>query len=212
MKLTIGFSSRFLGAWISCVPLALAAVASASAQQPPRNFVSHDAPRPIPAIQFTDDQGHARTLANFRGKVVLLNIWTTWCTPCRREMPSLDRLQGILGGSDFEVVALSMDRSGIEVVRKFYAEVGIRNLAIYNDRSSKAARELGTVGVPATLLIDRESQELGRIVGPAEWDEPDIVEFLRRTVSQKTGATPPTSHSNQADMQDRQGSELLEKR
>lgn len=202
MKPTIGFSSRLRGAWIGGAMLALATPASVSAQQPPRNFVFHDAPRPIPAIQFADDQGRARTLADFRGKVVLLNIWATWCGPCRREMPSLDRLQGMLGGADFVVVALSIDRAGIEVVRKFYADVSIRNLAIYIDTSMKTARELGTVGVPATLLIDREGRELGRLVGPAEWDELEIVEFLKRVVLQNTGKVTPTIRSRRADTQD----------
>lgn len=134
--------------------------------------------------------------------MVLLNIWATWCVPCRREMSSLDRLQAILGGADFEVVALSMDRAGIEIVRKFYAEVGIRNLAIYINSSGKAARELGIIGLPATLLIDRAGQELGRLVGPAEWDEPEIVEFLRRTISQKTGAVRAMIPSERAETRD----------
>jgi thiol-disulfide isomerase/thioredoxin len=158
-------------------------------------------PKPIPAIRFEDDQGRARSLADFRGKAVLLNIWATWCSPCRREMPSLDRLQGMLGGADFEVVALSMDRSGIEVVRKFYADVGIRNLAIYIDTSMKATRELGAVGVPATLLLDREGRELGRLIGPAEWDEPEIVEFLRRITAPESGATGPANPQTQESLQ-----------
>jgi len=154
----------------------------ALAQEPPKNFVLHATPKPIPAVSFDDDQGQPRSLADFRGKVVLLNIWATWCPPCRHEMPSLDRLQSALGGPDFEVAALSIDRAGIDVVRKFYAEAGIRNLAIYIDTSGKAPRELGTVGVPSTLLIDREGRELGRLAGPAEWDTPETVAFLRRIV------------------------------
>jgi hypothetical protein len=114
-------------------------------------------------------------------------------------MPSLDRLQGLLGGSDFEVVALSIDRAGLGPVRKFYADVGIRNLAIYIDSSGKATRELATVGVPATLLIDRDGRELGRLVGPAEWDEPDIVQFLKRVIAQKTGSVAPTNRLERAD-------------
>ena len=171
--------------------LVVAATTVAAAQQPPKNFILHGAPKPIASIAFEDEQGGARSLADFRGKVVLLNIWATWCGPCRREMPSLDRLQEVLGGGDFAVVALSIDRAGIEVVRKFYADITIRNLGIYIDGSGKATRELATIGVPATLLIDRDGRELGRLVGPAEWDQPDIVQFLKRMIPQKTGAFLP---------------------
>jgi thiol-disulfide isomerase/thioredoxin len=184
-----------LGSWLVGACLSVAASSVAVAQSPPKNFVRHEAPKQIPAIAFEDDQGRARSLADFHGKVVLLNIWATWCGPCRREMPSLDRLQATLGGSEFEVVALSIDRSGIEAVRKFYAEVGVRNLAVHIDSSGKAARDLGAVGLPATFLIDRQGREIGRLMGPAEWDEPAIVAFLRRVVSQRTGAAGAPIHA-----------------
>ncbi|MBV6486666.1 MAG: Thiol-disulfide oxidoreductase ResA [Pseudorhodoplanes sp.] len=190
---------RCFGQHLLAAGLLLAGMAIASAQPLPKNFILHEAPKPIASIAFEDGQGRPRSLAEFRGKVVLLNIWATWCGPCRREMPSLDRLQGLLGGSDFEVVALSIDRAGLEVVRKFYADVGIRNIAIYIDSSGKATRELATVGVPATLLIDRTGRELGRLVGPAEWDEPDIVQFLKRVIAQKTGSVAPTNRLERAD-------------
>jgi len=175
--------ARRVTALLAGVLLLVAAALPTHAQELPKNFVLHAAPKPIPAVGFDDDQGRPRSLADFRGKVVLLNIWATWCPPCRREMPSLDRLQSTLGGPDFEVAALSIDRAGIEVVRKFYAETGIRNLAIYIDSSGKAPRELGTVGVPSTLLIDREGRELGRLAGAAEWDAPEMVAFIGRIVS-----------------------------
>lgn len=183
--------------WATCLLVAGATVAAA--QQPPKNFILYEAPKPIASIAFEDDGGRQRNLAEFRGKVVLLNIWATWCGPCRREMPSLDRLQGLLGGADFDVVALSIDRSGIETVRKFYDDVGIRNLPIYLDSSGKTARELATIGVPATLLIDRAGRELGRLIGPAEWDEPDIVQFLKRIIAQKTGSVVPKNSLEHAD-------------
>lgn len=171
--------------WLLAIGLLLAGPAFAVAQPPPKNFILHEAPKTIANVAFDDDQGRQRSLADFRGKVVLLNIWATWCGPCRREMPSLDRLKKSLGGADFEVVALSIDRSGTAAVRKFYAEVGIRNLAIYIDSSGKLTRELATIGVPATLLIDREGREIGRLVGPAEWDEPDIVAFLKSVIARQ---------------------------
>ena len=128
------------------------------------------------------------SLTDFRGKVVLLTIWATWCAPCRREMPTLERLQAELGGPDFEVVALSIDRKGLPVVKEFYEELGLQQLGMYVDASGKASRELSALGVPTTLLIDRESNEIGRLAGPAEWDSPEMVSFIRGYIEQQSGA------------------------
>jgi thiol-disulfide isomerase/thioredoxin len=108
--------------------------------QAPAGFAVHESPRPLPEIRFENSRGEAMSLADFRGKVVLLNIWATWCAPCRREMPTLERLQAELGGPDFEVVALSIDRNGPPVVKKFYEELGLRELGMYIDSSGKAPR------------------------------------------------------------------------
>jgi len=173
--------------WLALVAVAFIGLMWPAAAEPPQNFVLRDAPAPVPELRFTDGEGTPRTLANFRGKVVLLNVWATWCLPCRKEMPTLDRLRAALGGPDFEVVALSIDRSGPEVVKKFYAEIGIQNLAIYIDTSSQVGFALATVGLPVTLLIDHQGQELGRLVGPAEWDAPDMVAFLKSVIAQEHG-------------------------
>lgn len=138
-----------------------------------------NAPQPAPDIRFQGADGKPYTLSDFRGKLVLLNVWATWCAPCRKEMPALDRLQQTLGGWDFEVVALSMDSGGPVTVRRFYDEIGIRRLAVYVDSSVEATSRLRTVGIPTTLLIDREGRERWRKTGPAEWDSPEIVESLR---------------------------------
>lgn len=151
-------------------------------------FTLLEQPRPLPAVDFIDGDGRAMTLADFHGKVVLLNVWATWCVPCREEMPTLDRLQAELGGPDFEVMALSIDRTGVDAVREFYDEIGVEHLATYVDSSGKASRELGTVGLPTTLLLDREGRELGRLVGPAEWDSPEVVAFIRGHLEQKAGS------------------------
>lgn len=136
-------------------------------------------PQPVPDIRFQDAEGRPRTLSDFRGKVVLLNVWATWCAPCRKEMPALDRLQQMLGGPDFQVVALSIDSGGAAAVRRFYDEIGIRTLATYVDPSTEATGKLRTLGIPTTLLLDREGRERWRKTGPAEWDTPEIIESLR---------------------------------
>ena len=144
-----------------------------------KNFALHPAPRPVPELAFNNGDGKQTTLADFRGKIVLLNIWATWCGPCRREMPTLDRLQAMLGGANFEVVALSIDRAGPDAVRRFYREIFIKNLGLYINSTGKITGTLGIVGIPTTLLINRAGQEIGRLVGPADWDTPDMVTFLK---------------------------------
>jgi thiol-disulfide isomerase/thioredoxin len=137
------------------------------------------APQPLPEIRFQEDDGKPYRLSDFRGKVVLLNIWATWCAPCRKEMPALDRLQQKLGGPDLQVIALSIDNGGAAAVRRFYEEIGIRALAIYVDPTTEATGKLRTLGIPTTLLLDREGRERWRKTGPAEWDSPEIIESLR---------------------------------
>ena len=167
----------------------------AAAEKGVEAFAVHEAPKPVPELAFQRGDGSPATLNDFRGKVVLLNIWATWCVPCRREMPTLDRLQAKLGGPGFEVVALSIDRAGVEVVRKFYGEIAIKNLPIYIDSAGKATRTLKVVGLPTTLLIGADGGEIGRLVGPAEWDAPEMVAFLRKHVGEtpRSGPVDPTS-------------------
>lgn len=142
----------------------------------------HSGPQTLPNIAFEDNKGRRLTLADFRGKVVLLNIWATWCPPCRREMPSLDRLQAKLGGADFEVVAVSIDQGNdaLFLVEEFFSEIGVKHLRIYLDPTGSAARELGALGLPVTILVDRGGMELGRLIGPAEWDSAEALTTLRR--------------------------------
>lgn len=185
----IGRIAPFLAALAAAV--ALAGIAPSRAAEPPKNFAVHETPRSLPEIRFVNAEGRALTLADFRGKVVLLNIWATWCGPCRREMPTLDRLQAKLGGPPFEVVALSIDRAGLDAVKPFYEELKLQRLAIYIDRSAKVSHQLAVVGIPTTLLIDAEGREIGRLAGPAEWDEPQFVAFIRSRLPK--GAKPEAS-------------------
>lgn len=139
-----------------------------------------DPPRPLPELRFVDGEGRPLTLADFRGKVILLNIWATWCIPCLREMPTLDRLEAKLAGPDFQVVVLSIDTAGVAVVKKFYKALKLKALGIYVDKTTRARVALGIAGIPTTLLIDRRGREIGRYAGPAEWDDTPAIEFIRR--------------------------------
>jgi thiol-disulfide isomerase/thioredoxin len=142
-------------------------------------FVFRKAPEPLPEFSFQDATGRERTLADWRGKLVLLNLWATWCVPCRKEMPALDRLQAEMGSDRFEVVAVSVDRTGVQGARKFLDETKAGRLTLYVDPSARLASTLRAIGLPATLLIDAEGREVGRLLGPAEWDSDDAKKLIR---------------------------------
>jgi len=153
-------------------------------------FNIHPQPRAVPNVRFADGNGRTMTLQDFRGKFVLLNIWATWCPPCREEMPTLDRLQAKLGGPDFEVVALSIDKGQqrLYLIQEFYLQSGVKSLGIYMDSGGDLTSNLAVVGLPTTLLIDREGREIGRKIGPAEWDSPEMITLIRAYVA------PPASN------------------
>jgi thiol-disulfide isomerase/thioredoxin len=177
--------TRRVSDWLMALSLMVAAEPAAIAQQSPKNFIMDDAPRPLAVLRFDDARGQERSLADFRGKVVLLNIWATWCVPCRKEVPMLDHLEALLGGFRFTVVTISVDRLGIEAVGKFFEEVGVQRLEAYVDNSGNALQTLRAFGLPTSLVIDRDGRELGRITGPAEWDSAETIEFLRNIISQQ---------------------------
>jgi thiol-disulfide isomerase/thioredoxin len=151
-------------------------------------FVMRKEPVALPDIAFKDGQGNPVTLADWRGRVVLINLWATWCAPCRREMPSLSRLQVKLGGDDFEVLAISVDRKGAEASAKFLSETGAENLALYVDETFKVARDLKAPGLPVTILVDRQGREIGRVTGPAEWDSEDALALIGAVIEDRAAA------------------------
>lgn len=167
----------------SALVLAVLLTASAHTQEPTAMALHHE-PQPVPELVFADESGDRRTLSDWRGRVVLLNVWATWCAPCRAEMPTLDRLQERRGGEEFAVVALSVDRAGAGVVRKFFDEIGV-GLPVYIDQDGAAIRSLALFGLPATLLIGPDGNELGRFAGPAEWDTPEMVAFFEEIIERE---------------------------
>jgi len=149
-----------------------------------KNVTLLEAPKELPEISFKDGKGETRSLSEFKGQVLLVNFWATWCAPCREEMPSLDNLQGQLGSDDFTVLAVGQDLQGIEKTKKFLKALKIKHLEAYNDKTVKSGRTLGVFGLPATLIIDRQGREVGRLVGPAEWDSEEAIELLQAVIDQ----------------------------
>lgn len=135
--------------------------------------------KPGPETAFVVDGEGERTLADFKGTALVVNLWATWCAPCVTEMPALDRLEGAVAGDGIAVLPLSADREGAKVVKAFYGANDIRYLPVMLDRMGKVARALGVPGLPTTVLYDREGREVGRVIGIAEWDAPESLRFLR---------------------------------
>lgn len=153
-----------------------------------RDFNRLDPPVPAPLEVFEDLAGARVRLADFRGQVVLVNFWATWCAPCVREMPTLDRLQAMLAGEGLVVAAVSVDRAGRQAVEPFAAKLGLEHLALFLDPKSALARAFGLSGLPTTYLIDRAGRVVRVLAGPAEWDSPEVVALIRHYLEKKSAA------------------------
>ena len=167
------------------VAVALIATGPAAAESGVDKLVWSDDLQPAPDVPFRNGEDQAMSLADFRGKVVVVNMWATWCAPCLREMPTLDTLQAELGGDDLQVIALSQDAEGISVAAPFMAENDWPNLALYVEPSHDFARAAGVRGLPTTLIIDRDGRMVARLQGTAEWDSEDIRSILRELMTGK---------------------------
>lgn len=144
-----------------------------------RGFDLAPSTRPRPDAKWTDADGKSITLADFEGKVTLVNFWATWCPPCIRELPSIDRLQASMASDDFTVVGISIDRGGKPVARRLMRRLKLKHLDLYLDRDSSAARTLGLRNMPTTFLYDRKGREVGKLAGSAEWDTRDAKRLLK---------------------------------
>lgn len=170
-------------------PLLLVPSGTRAAEAP----VATAEPKPLPEIRFLDMAGAETGLEAFRGRVVVLNLWATWCAPCKEEMPALDRLAAAFAGEPVSVVALSVDRAAPERVQAFLDEVGVEHLAVYRDPKAAATRALKVQGLPVTLLVDREGREAGRVLGMARWDGEAAFAAVRSLLAAPAsgGATTP---------------------
>ncbi len=140
------------------------------------------APLRLPDLSFEDADGKPRKLSDWRGRTVLVNLWATWCVPCRKEMPALDRLQTRLGGKDFDVVAINIDTRDLEKPKNFLKEANLTRLGYFSDPKAKVFQDLKTIGralgMPTSVLVDGHGCEIGTIAGPAEWDSDDAIKLI----------------------------------
>ncbi|MFV0385139.1 TlpA family protein disulfide reductase [Paracoccus sp. (in: a-proteobacteria)] len=143
---------------------------------------SQDAP-PLPETGFADRDGGMHSFADYRGKVVLVNFWATWCAPCREEMPSLDALQTEMGGEDFQVVTIATGRNPPEKIDKFFDETGVKSLPVLLDPKQKLARSMGILGLPVSVLIDRDGVEVARLPGDADWSGEAAKQVIRQLMA-----------------------------
>jgi thiol-disulfide isomerase/thioredoxin len=151
--------------------------AAAAAEEAYGKFTRLAKPQPAPDVVFMARSGETMHLSGFRGKVLLVNLWATWCTPCVKEMPSLDRLQARLG-NDLTILAISEDRRGAEAVEPFLEDHRLTALATYYDRSNALLQAFAASGLPTTFLIDRGGAVIGRLEGATDWDSQDMVQLL----------------------------------
>jgi thiol-disulfide isomerase/thioredoxin len=147
-----------------------------------RQFTTLAEPPPQPDVAYVDAQGNEVRLSDYRGQVILVNFWATWCAPCVEEMPALDRLQAELGGEDFQVVTVSLDRGMGEVI-EFFERMGLANLPIIHDSNLASFSRIQTPGLPTSVLYDRQGREIGRLTAPAEWDGDDAKALIRAAIA-----------------------------
>ena len=166
----------------------LSTISNVRSQRPASNAVDRptfdpEAPRTAaPQIGFTDETGRTRYLGDFQGQVLLINFWATWCDPCRREMPSLMRLEQALSGTGFRLITISTDQQGAAVVQPFLEAHGLGGMPAYYDPDRLAYGHFGAAAIPTSILIDRRGREIGRYLGWAQWDNPATVAHIREFV------------------------------
>jgi thiol-disulfide isomerase/thioredoxin len=146
---------------------------------PMGSFSVHDAPLAIPDLTFQDATGAVRHLSEWRGKLVLLNLWATWCAPCKVEMPELAQLQTRLGGDGFTVLALSVDRTGPKAPKAFLEKEALAALQFYNDDTAEASVKLKVPGLPTSILIGPDGKEIARLLGTAKWTSEKMIGFIQ---------------------------------
>ena len=169
--------------WLACATTAMAETKLGE-------FIPADPPQPAPEISLTDSDGKAVALADLKGKLVLINLWATWCQPCLKEMPSLAGLPKTLGDG-FVLLAVSEDHGGGKVVAPFVEKLGLDKLKVYLDPESKIGHAFNVRGLPTSIVIGPKGDMLGRVEGAAEWDQAKMLDPLKKLLPEDNGKKSP---------------------
>lgn len=153
-----------------------------------KKLVFHSTPKPTPDVGFEREDGSTGTLADYRGRYIVLNFWATWCAPCRVEMPMLSNLQSEMGGDDFEVVTIATGRNPLPAMKAFFDEIGVDNLPLHRDPKSALARQMGVLGLPITVILDPEGNEIARLQGDAHWDSDSAKAIIGALIEMRDGS------------------------
>ncbi|OAO09345.1 thioredoxin [Roseovarius indicus] len=142
----------------------------------------HSEPKPVSQSTYTMEDGSTGSLADYRGKIAVVNFWATWCAPCRKEMPMLSELQSELGGEDFDVVTIATGRNPPPAMKSFFDEIGVSNLPLHRDPNMKISREMGILGLPITVILNRDGQEIARMQGDAHWNSDSAKTIIKALI------------------------------
>ena len=173
------FSARF-GTLALALLVALSVASAAAEEKPPKigEFIPASPPQPAPELSFTDLDGKAVSLADFKGKLLVLNLWATWCHPCLEEMPALEQLQVNIP-EKLIVAAISEDRGGKKIVEPFLDKLGLKKVKVYLDPKSDVGHAFEVRGLPTTIVIGAGGKVVGKVEGPADWDSYEMLDVLK---------------------------------
>ena len=148
-----------------------------------RKLILHDEPMPGSDVTFVGFDDSSVSFSDYAGQIVLVNFWATWCAPCREEMPYLSALQAAMGSEDFQVVTIATGRNALPGMQRFFDEIGVDNLPLHRDPQQTLAREMGVMGLPVSVLLNRDGQEVGRLIGDADWSSPSAMAIIEALVA-----------------------------
>lgn len=148
-----------------------------------RKLMFHDAPEATSDVAFLREDGSEMTLADLQGKITVLNFWATWCAPCRAEMPGLSALESSLGGDDFQVITIATGRNPRPAMERFFTEIEVDNLPLHADPKQALARSMGVLGLPITVILDRDGMEIARLQGDAHWDSESAMAIVSALIA-----------------------------
>ena len=183
---------------------ALAALEGMAPDDVADKLTLHKEPRPFRDKSFVGADGEETDLTAFEGRVVLVNFWATWCPPCLKELPGMDRLQADLGAEGLTIVPISLDRGGISKAGKWWRKAGFEALALYADPDKDLAKEMGVLALPVTAILGPDGREIGRVVGDAEWDSDEAKAMLRWLI-EETGVKAPLTETQETALPARPG-------